>query len=314
MSLDQAAIRRRYANRFKSEIQARSLLNCFAVLALHIGFAAVVIALSISAWYSNMILGALFFPIANILIATRYRALANILHECTHNCFAHNFAFNNFFARIICIPLFYSLRGYKEHHRTHHAFTGDYKRDLEFGPIENYELHKELNRDNMIKIFRRLIKFQHLGHYIGGVALNFKEPVIWILARFAYLMVLAGIVFYWGIFSTPALIVIGYVLLPVFVFVPTITYIMDVMDHGGLLGNSNIAERARNYTTDSTVVNFIFFPHYDAYHLVHHLFPELPTRLLPHCHKVLLENESEYATLPHSLKYLRNKMSEVSLH
>ena len=149
------------------------------------------------------------------------------------------------------------------------------------------------------------MRLQHLGHYIGGVALNLKEPTGWIIVRIAYLAILAGIVLYWGVFSIPAFVVLGYILLPVFVFVPTITYIMDVMDHGGLLGNSNVAERARNYTTDSATVNFLFFPHYDAYHLVHHLFPELPTRLLPHCHQVLLDSEPEYAALPHSLKHLR---------
>ena len=305
MSLDRLDIRRRYSARFKNEIQPRSLLNCLSVLGLHMGFAGAVIALSIAVWQINLLLGALFFPIAGILVATRYRALANILHECTHNCFAGNFAANNVFARLICILLFYSLRGYKEHHSTHHAFTGDYQRDLEFGPIKNYELHKDLNRDSLTRIVGRLIRLQHLGHYIGGVALNLKEPVVWIGARVAYLAILAGVVIYWGFFSIPTFIVTGYVLLPVFVFVPTITYIMDVMDHGGLLGNSNVAERARNYTTDSVILNFLFFPHYDAYHLVHHLFPNLPTRLLPHCHRVLLDSEPEYAALPHSLEQLR---------
>jgi len=157
-----------------------------------------------------------------------------------------------------------------------------------------------------------MMKLKHLSHYIGGVALNLKEPAVWIVARLVYLVLLASIVLYWGIFSIPAFVVIGYVLLPIFSFVPTITYIMDIMDHGGLLGNSNVAERARNYTTESGIANFLFFPHHDAYHLVHHLFPGLPTRLLPRVHKILMENEPDYAALPHSLTELRNTMSSTT--
>jgi len=137
MSLDQASIRLRYTNRLNEEACARSLLNCSSVLILHIGFAAATIALSILLWNSSLLFGLLFYPIALALVATRYRALSNILHECTHNIFASSYRANNFFSRVICIVLFYSLGGYREHHRTHHAFTGNYERDLEFGPIED---------------------------------------------------------------------------------------------------------------------------------------------------------------------------------
>lgn len=301
MIINQSEIQSQYSKRFKATVVQRSLVNCISVLALHICVAALFAFAFAVIYVENVLAGIILYPIFGIFIATRYRALANILHEATHNAFAPTYKANNIIARLICIVLFYSLKGYKEHHRTHHAFTGDYSKDKEFGPIEDYELHKPLDRDRFDIMLMRALKLKHLGHYIGGVAVNFQEPIVWIFARLLYLGVLVSSILYWGVLSVQSVVIIGVFILPIFTFVPTITYIMDVMDHGGILGEPGIGDRARNYTTGSKLVDFIFFPHYDNYHLVHHIFPDLPTRLLPHCHEVLMQEQPAYRDIQHTL-------------
>jgi len=304
MELDQKIIQQKYGKRFSHLSRKRSIANCFSIIFLHVGSAIIFTSSALYLWQFDKFYGAIASVFAFLFVGTRFRALANILHECTHNGFAPYYRLNSIFSHIICVVLFYSLDSYKKHHRTHHAFTGDYEKDLEFGPIQHFLLHKDFNRTRLFEHIHRLVTLQYIGHYIGGVALDLKEDKFWLILRSLYILTIVFSSIYFGLGSYQSIGLMLFLIAPVFTIVPTITYIMDIIDHGGLLGNENMAERARNYTTKSTLLNFLIFPHHDSYHLVHHMFPSMPTRDLHTCHEILLEEEPSYSALTHTLKGL----------
>lgn len=299
-------IRSKYSKRFNRLAAKKGPIEAGVILFTHVFLATLMAYASYNLWSVDPILGGFFYLLTVIFIGFRYRALANILHETTHHCFVKNKKHNDILSNCICILLFYSFRGYRDHHWSHHKFTGDYAKDLEFSPIEDFNLHQPINKNMFFAHLTRILKLGHLSHYIGGIAFDKREAKPWLLLRLVYILTLLGLC----LFTDATFIVIGYVIVPIFLVIPTITYVMDIMDHSGLLNKNNRSLRARNYTTKNKIINFLFFPRSDTYHLVHHLFPSLPTDVLPQCHKILLEEEPEYRNIPHTLEELVNEFKK----
>ena len=83
---------------------------------------------------------------------------------------------------------------------------------------------------------------------------------------------------------------------------PAIAYVTDVLDHAGLIRRKHDLEKSRNYVVDNRLIHVVFFPRNDSYHLVHHLFPSVPTKMMPQCHKILMQEVPEYRALSHTLR------------
>jgi fatty acid desaturase len=68
-----------------------------------------------------------------------------------------------------------------------------------------------------------------------------------------------------------------------------INYWTDCIDHGGLVGETDELAASRNLVVPK-ILRVILFPRNDCYHLVHHLFPQVPTHHLDACHERLLDH------------------------
>src|SRR3990167_1486788 len=71
------------------------------------------------------------YPISLILIGSRQRALATILHESAHRCIAKSSRLNRFIGTYLSgYLILQELNVYSDSHiKQHHAFLGDKKRD-----------------------------------------------------------------------------------------------------------------------------------------------------------------------------------------
>ncbi|MFI3560404.1 fatty acid desaturase, partial [Staphylococcus pseudintermedius] len=78
--------------------------------------------------------------------------------------------------------------------------------------------------------------------------------------------------------------------------VPTLTtfqiirYWAEMAEHSGLNNGSELTASRNTFGMPWTI--FIFHPHHDNYHLVHHLFPAIPHYNLRKAHEILMRDDS----------------------
>ena len=80
-----------------------------------------------------------------------------------------------------------------------------------------------------------------------------------------------------------------------------IKIISDFLDHGGLYFKEKKEDKTRNHYFSIKILNWIFFPRSDCYHLTHHLYPNIPTTRLFEKHKMLLKENTDYNSKRHCI-------------
>jgi fatty acid desaturase len=233
--------------------------------------------------------------LAILFIGTRWRALGNMMHECAHGIFVEKPAHNTFFGHLISALELSSFMDYIKQHVSHHAYLGDPERDLD------YKARRALldtSRTQLLPIVRILL----LSAAVVPLWLNVLRPVVWSricpqwvnILRIAFLIFAIALLF-WPVTREFAAI---YLFLPYLTAYQWMKIFSDSADHLFLYGKQNTLERSRNHLLPTTLLNWIIFPRNDAYHLLHHLFPSMPTHHYPKAHKQLLQHPW-YASLSH---------------
>lgn len=218
------------------------------------------------------------------IIATRLRGLNNIIHECTHFTFVNNRADNVILGNIAAAMILQSFSAYRKEHLTHHAHLGDYERDLDIQGIQAYHLEDKLTWRTIIRHVLTPIFGLHLPGYLS-IDLCANDGVGYAIQKIS----LISITLIFAYFNPQAAVFL--VVVP-FVWVFTaINYWTDCIDHGGIIGSDDELEASRNMILPK-FLRVIFFPRNDCYHLIHHLFPNVPAQHLDICHDLLLENEA----------------------
>ncbi|MBA3910582.1 MAG: hypothetical protein C0524_12015 [Rhodobacter sp.] len=227
--------------------------------------------------------------ITAIFIGTRLRGINNIVHECSHATFSELREDNVRIGRVCTSILMKSFRKYRDDHLSHHANNGDYEHDAEFGSIERFGLHDPVNMRTILRHIATPLLGRHLPLYTG-INLSGEDGRLFVFLKLSLLTLIAA----FAIISP--LTAIFFVILPLFYIYPTLNFWTDCLDHAGLVGAKDELEASRNVLAP-TVVRLLFFPRNDSYHLVHHLFPQVPARHLHRAH-VELCKDPVYRSLP----------------
>ena len=222
-------------------------------------------------------------------IGTRLRGINNIVHECSHATFAEDRSDNVTIGRFCSALLLKSFRKYRDDHLSHHAHNGDYEHDAEFGLIEKFGLHDPLTPRTVLRHVFVPLTGRHLPLYTS-INLSAEDGRLFQGLKLA---LLGAIAIFLLIEPVAAL---AFVILPLFYIYPTLNFWTDCLDHAGLVGAKDEIEASRNVLAP-TLVRLIFFPRNDSYHLVHHLFPQIPARHLHKAHHELSSDPS-YRRLP----------------
>ncbi|AML52575.1 fatty acid desaturase family protein [Falsihalocynthiibacter arcticus] len=230
--------------------------------------------------------------LTSVFIGTRLRGLNNIVHECTHSSFSEHREDNVAIGRLCSSLLSGCFQQYKDDHLSHHAHLGDYAHDREMGPIEKFGLHKPLTRKTILQHMITPLLGRHLKMY-SGVNLSGGDGRLF----FGIKMALLVTIFVFSIFypATSAF----FVLLPMFYIFPTLNFWTDCLDHAGIVGAEDELEASRNVLAPLPV-RLLFFPRNDCFHLVHHLFPNVPARHLETAH-VALSKDASYQSQQHAV-------------
>lgn len=220
-----------------------------------------------------------------LFIGTRLRGLNNIVHECSHSTFCENREDNVTMGRVCVSLLLGCFEKYKHDHLSHHAHLGDYDHDREMGPIEDFGLHDPVTPRTVLRHIMKALTGRHLKVY-AGINMAGDDGRIYLGVKYALIATIIGLLV---VVPVTALL---FVLLPLFYVLPTINFWTDCMDHAGIVSHDDELEATRNVLAPLPLKLF-FFPRNDCYHLVHHLFPQVPARHLETAHNQLSQH-SEY--------------------
>jgi fatty acid desaturase len=244
--------------------------------------------------------------ILSLFMATRMRGLNNIVHECSHFTFSNHRADNVVLGSICASSVLGCYADYRDEHLSHHAHLGDYEHDLDLQGIRDLRLHEPLTAQNILRHFINPFLGRHLPYYLGA-NLSDRDGRGYLYYKQA--LIVAGLVFtLWQPVTGMFMVLLSYGF-----FYPTINYWTDCLDHAGLVSSEDELDSSRNVLAPKWL-RVIFFPRNDCFHLVHHLFPNIPARHLEASHKVLsadpIYQEKTNATRPAHVSILGGIESE----
>ncbi len=292
-------LRHQYADQFRSLKTNRSIARCIAIIFANVGSAGLVSCLSFWIWHVDMVVFVPAYLAAIVFIGTRFRAVSNIVHECVHYAFAQHRRANDLFGRLLSVLTLSSFTHYRTAHLSHHRYTGDYERDLDFKDYREFRYEDQMNWRTLRRHLLTGLLLRHVFKYVGKTGHDENDPWYVNTIRLIYLSTvvllcsgLAG----W----TASCVVTLYLVVPFLTTFQIMIYWSDVMDHGGLIDQEDEFYRTRNSCVTNPVLRTLFFPRQDCYHLAHHLFPNVPIEFLGRCHEALL-NAEFYANRTHSI-------------
>lgn len=300
-------LRQKFNRRFLRLYQRNTLSEGALVLFFDFGTIALSIAVSHFLEIYGQTVWWLGYFIAVVVIGTRLRSFGNIVHECSHLGFVNDRIWNERIGRFLSVLLCYSYSSYKAGHKTHHQYTGDYDRDLDFADTKTYAFHKPISLEQIKQHLKRLLTFQFFPFYTGRTLFTRQDRPAWMALRLCYVAIIIYAVVGYPFNLPLAADITHYWIVPFVTVLPIMAYLSDLFDHAGLIGNENEIDKSRNYPVSNPFLHWLFFPRHDSYHLVHHLFPMVPTKNLADCHRVLMAESPYYAARPHSLaEWLRD--------
>lgn len=286
-------LRKRYMGRFSGMRR----YDRFVAWAIVFAYLAVIVA---SVWLGNYLLSrpvtvwsVVAMAAVAVFIGTRLRGINNIVHECCHSTFSDHRDDNVAIGRLCTSLLMKTFKKYRSDHLSHHAYNGDYESDAEFAVIEKFGLHEPLTPRTMLRLVAVPLLGRHLRVY-SGVNFSAEDGRFFVALKVAFLALMAL-----GVFVAP-LTTIFFVILPLFYIYPTLNFWTDCLDHAGLVGAKDELEATRNVLAPGPV-RWVFFPRNDSYHLVHHLFPQVPARFLNDAHAELCKDPS-YRSQPNAAR------------
>ncbi len=224
-----------------------------------------------------------------VFIGTRFRGLNNIVHECCHSSFSEHRGDNVTLGRLCASLLTGCFRTYKDDHLSHHAHLGDYEHDNELGAIEKFRLHDPLTFRTILRHIVTPLLGRHLRMY-SGINMSGADGRFFLGLKIALLVVIAVFTMFFPLTS------VFFVLIPLFYIFPTLNFWTDCLDHAGLVGAEDELTASRNVLAPAPI-RLLFFPRNDCFHLVHHLFPQVPARHLDTVHDALCA-DPEYRGTP----------------
>lgn len=257
--------------------------------ALSLSFDWGIIALSIATmrWWPNAgvcILG-------TIAIASRQHALLVLMHEGSHGHFCSNRAWNDRICNwLTAWPLGVAVEGYRDHHWNHHRHTNT---DLDPDWARKSKLPAWRFPKSRKKFFRDLLPY---AGGLGALEILFAVKALGLAKNTFNWPRLLHTLLFAALFVFSPMALVKFWLAPYFLVLPLLMKVRSVVEHLGL-PHEHALNGTRNILA-SPLERFLFGPHWNNLHLVHHLYPNVPWHKVPALQAALLADPN-YAALAH---------------
>jgi fatty acid desaturase len=276
-------------NQIKSLMQ---LDNWHGLLALLEDYAVILV----SAWITIHVTG-FFYPVALLLIGSRQRALATLLHESAHGTLAKNKILNNILGTFCSgYLILQQMEDYKRSHcKDHHRHMGDPQLDpdtrfyYEQGLFDQSLTPREFCVKHIIQpLF--LLKVPRYVEYVFKHRLlvvkgNYQERII----KLIYWSVIVGVSIGFGFWHH----LILFWVIPYFTTFQVIGWFIEMSEHYPLVKDGNVDLYMSRNRFSPWYEAFFTSIHCENFHLIHHLIPSVPFWNLPKVHQILL-NDPNY--------------------
>ncbi len=171
-----------------------------------------------------------------------------------------------------------SFYRYRTEHMTHHKYLGIYVLDMDFMNLAGLELEKKLTKGVILHHLLLPLTGKHIRYYFG-IDLSTKDGYSFFIIKVA--LVASALLYSW----VEPLAALLFLVVPFVWVYSAINYWTDCIDHGGLLNNEDELSKSRNFVVHRWV-RVVFFPRNDCFHLIHHLFPNLPVKHFDYCYEL----------------------------
>lgn len=239
-----------------------------------------------------------FIPLAIILIGSRQRALATILHEASHGTLMGSKKLNKILGTYFSGYLIFQTWGsYKiSHVLNHHYKLGDPDHDPDFKYYLRAGVYEEKKQAEFVKKF--LITPLLFLNIFSNIRYLVTNRLMHSAGKAEYIKMLLTI----SIFAAIGSIIIGpkfiflYWVLPYLTVFQALTWFIELAEHYPMIGNAQDNLHAARNRFSHPVEQFLTGMYGENFHLIHHLFPGIPFWNLKKAHLILLQ-DSEYAKL-----------------
>jgi len=246
-------------------------------------------------------LAAATYLLACTIIARQLRGLEIMVHDASHLTWTRaQPKLNNLLADIfVGAPVLSSVTAYWKSHRIHHGQYGTHddpcrKRFAAMGL-------GEIDLSTRWKITRAVIAWlpgYNAAYYKEIGSQSAVQWLIYVAWHFCVIVAPASAILTLGLgfelHVGMALATFGWVLfwvLPAMVFLPVIRSIAESEEHDYEAGGT---EFETTFTNDGWLHQLLIHPKNDAYHVIHHLFPNIPESQHRRIHKLLMEHDDIY--------------------
>lgn len=240
--------------------------------------------------------GLVTYLLVLVVIGSRMRALANLLHEAAHFKLFRNRRLNNLAGRVLCAaPIFVGYDRYVADHRLHHQNLWKNAQDPD---LALYEMTGTVGPSNGRMSFARFVFFHVVLVVIPVLPLwRLLRESLRDRARLATacLLLAVGAVLTATGPSVLTDIVVFCWIIPWFTSYQSITYWAELGEHGGLKAYGG-DWGSRNWR-GNIVTRWAIGSHSDdIYHLLHHWFPSIPHYRLRSLDRVCRSRWFEYGS------------------
>lgn len=268
----------------------RSDVKSFTAIAVNYGVAALCIASaewSTRSSYVSTPVAAILYAFAAAIIASRLRAMENLVHEASHNNLFESPSSHGRWQFLYAFPVFKVVSDYRSSHMIHHKHLGDRQKDPDIQRLFDLGLDRLPERPGWFLYGLPATGFCTYEYLMTSFWEFWESPSSRISKAVYWAGVLGGLA-YGNLLQHFAY----YFLVPFFVILPVTRWWAEISEHLGL-------DLRGHFGSSRTNIGFVhrwyLNPHNDGYHAVHHLNAQVPFHRLPEVHEQLMRNSKPFA-------------------
>lgn len=259
--------------------------NWHGVLAVILDYLIIILAIVLSE-YSYW-----FLPLTLLMIGSRQRALATVLHEATHSVLTKNRklgkVLGTYFSGYL---IFQSWDSYMlSHVRKHHPRLGNIEVDPDYQFYVSTGVFDKKNKKSFfIEYFYKPIFFINI---ISSIKYLIKNRLLACKNLELLKILITQIVFFLiGFYFLGLKFYFLYWLLPYFTVFQAVTWFIELSEHYPMVATAKDNVNASRNRFSHPIEAFFTSMHAENYHLIHHLFPAIPFWNLEKAHHILLRD------------------------
>ena len=226
------------------------------------------------------------YVLSVLIIASRMRALENLVHEASHNSLFKSEVLHQQFQFLYAFPIFRQLEDYRRSHILHHKHLGNPEKDPDIVRLYSLGLGDLPKRPLWFLFGLPMTGFLTYEFFTTTFVEFWTSPS----SRRSKLLfwATAGL----GVVYSNTLPQFGYYfMIPFCLVLPVTRYWAEISEHIGLDMRETFGDSRTNI---GFVHRWYMNPHNDGYHGVHHLCSQIPFHMLPNAHRSLIKCSPEF--------------------